>query len=324
MTKISPLFDQADQIAIVAAFVREPGLRCIQENILRAVSRGARVQVLTGDYLGITQPSALEMLLDWSSATRATTTDNDPTETPSTQGTLEARVIETQKLPKGQQSFHPKSWRFERSADCWGVAFVGSSNLSRSALCAGIEWNLGITRVQEPIHSTRSNAHSKIFGKTPARWMPHGLKHTRRACTPNRLYNPNPKTTPHTRLTIYTHRTKSKKKRLMPCAQAAPKEKPAPSSSWQRSWKNAARDPRLCTACRRIEQNTQALVYRAPPRTSPPSRRTLPHTLAHAPKPTTHRLVHGRQQRLGRRRRICIRRKARALPDAQTPARADI
>lgn len=150
MTKISPLFDQADQIAIVAAFVREPGLRCIQENILRAVSRGARVQVLTGDYLGITQPSALEMLLDWSSATRATTTDNDPTETPSTQGTLEARVIETQKLPKGQQSFHPKSWRFERSADCWGVAFVGSSNLSRSALCAGIEWNLGITRVQEP------------------------------------------------------------------------------------------------------------------------------------------------------------------------------
>jgi hypothetical protein len=37
-------------------------------------------------------------------------------------------------------AFHPKAYIFERAAGT-GVAFVGSSNLSHSALLTGIEWN---------------------------------------------------------------------------------------------------------------------------------------------------------------------------------------
>ena len=46
------------------------------------------------------------------------------------------RVFETR-----SGSFHPKAWRF-RAADRQGAAIVGSSNLSRTALTTGAEWNL--------------------------------------------------------------------------------------------------------------------------------------------------------------------------------------
>jgi hypothetical protein len=46
--------------------------------------------------------------------------------------------------PMAPSAFHPKSWLFEGVG--FGVAFVGSSNLSASALGAGIEWNLRVER----------------------------------------------------------------------------------------------------------------------------------------------------------------------------------
>lgn len=133
---VLPLFDLAAEIAIVAAFVQESGLDRIRVAVDSAVRRGARVRVITGDYLNITQADALETLLDWEQATQS---DDD-----GQRGAFAARVIEVERLPTRSKSFHPKSWRFE-SADL-GVAFVGSSNLSRSALESGIEWNLRVDR----------------------------------------------------------------------------------------------------------------------------------------------------------------------------------
>jgi superfamily II DNA or RNA helicase/diadenosine tetraphosphate (Ap4A) HIT family hydrolase/SOS-response transcriptional repressor LexA len=144
---VLPLFEQADEIAIIAAFVQQSGLRRIESALMRAMARGARVRLLTGDYLDITQASALEELLDWESATRVATDDEH--DAPSTlRGSLVTRIVETAKLPGRTRAFHPKSWRFE--SDRWGIAFVGSSNLSLSALDTGIEWNLGISRQKEP------------------------------------------------------------------------------------------------------------------------------------------------------------------------------
>lgn len=144
---VLPLFEEADEIAIVAAFVQASGLRRIKDALMRAVARGARVRLLTGDYLDLTQASALEQLLDWESATRVVTEDEH--DTPSIPpGSLVTRIVETAKLPGRMRSFHPKSWRFEHKR--WGIAFVGSSNLSLSALDTGIEWNLGFSRQKEP------------------------------------------------------------------------------------------------------------------------------------------------------------------------------
>lgn len=134
---VLPLFDRADDIAIVAAFVQASGLGRIREATELALRRGAQIRIVTGDYLNITQADALATLLDWEHASES---DDDEAK-----GRLEARVIEVEKLAPRASSFHPKSWRFE--AKNFGIAFVGSSNLSRSALVdTGIEWNLRVER----------------------------------------------------------------------------------------------------------------------------------------------------------------------------------
>lgn len=139
---VLPLFERADEIAIVAAFVQESGLERIRAAVHAALmreGRGARIRIITGNYLDITQASALEILLDWQHETEPE--DGDEREGG---GRLEARIIEVERLPPRVRSFHPKSWRFESRT--FGVAFVGSSNLSRTALDTGIEWNLRVDR----------------------------------------------------------------------------------------------------------------------------------------------------------------------------------
>lgn len=133
---VLPLFDQATKITIVAAFVQESGLLRLRHAVRGALARGACVRIITGDYLEITQVSALELLLDWQ---RARAGDEE-----SPAGQFEARVVEVATLPGRTRSFHPKSWCF--SSETLGIAFVGSSNLSRSALDTGIEWNLRVDR----------------------------------------------------------------------------------------------------------------------------------------------------------------------------------
>jgi len=109
----------ATRVDIVAAFVMRSGLHEIVEELDDALARGARVRLLTGDTLSITEPEALATLL---------TRVGDG---------LEVRLY---CCPRGQ-SFHAKAYVFV-GADERGVAYVGSSNLSRSALREGVEWNL--------------------------------------------------------------------------------------------------------------------------------------------------------------------------------------
>src|SRR5262245_33358731 len=136
---VLPLFQSANEIDIVAAFVQESGLERIQTATLAALGRGARIRIVTGNYLDITQASALELLLDWE---QASGDESSP-------GRLEAAVVEVERLPPRVRSFHPKAWRFESRS--FGSAFVGSSNLSRSALDTGIEWNLRVDRDRDSI-----------------------------------------------------------------------------------------------------------------------------------------------------------------------------
>ena len=50
---------RAKQIDIIVSFLMESGVRMILNDIRAALERGAKVRILTGNYLGITQPSAL-------------------------------------------------------------------------------------------------------------------------------------------------------------------------------------------------------------------------------------------------------------------------
>ena len=53
---------QADSVDIVVSFLMESGVRMLLGELDNALKRGAKIRILTGNYLGITQPSALYLI----------------------------------------------------------------------------------------------------------------------------------------------------------------------------------------------------------------------------------------------------------------------
>jgi diadenosine tetraphosphate (Ap4A) HIT family hydrolase/HKD family nuclease len=180
---VLPLFDWARQIAIVSAFVQESGLRRIGPAVDRALGNGARIRLVTGDYLDITQVGALEQLLDWQNASCISDDEEDDS---APRGRLEARVVEVDQLPGRTRAFHPKSWRFWSEER--GTAFVGSSNLSLSALDTGIEWNLRIDRANDPeAYKSVGEAFEALWSSSrtlTAEWIEAYAARTRQAAQP--------------------------------------------------------------------------------------------------------------------------------------------
>lgn len=114
--------DSADSVDLAVAFALESGVNLIFPWLEDLLGRGGQLRLVVGDYLDVTEPSALRKLRDL-----------DKEGLP---GRLDGRVFETRGT-----SFHPKAWLF-RATGSKGATIVGSSNLSRSALTNGVEWNL--------------------------------------------------------------------------------------------------------------------------------------------------------------------------------------
>ncbi|MDP2306779.1 MAG: DEAD/DEAH box helicase family protein [Pseudomonadota bacterium] len=146
---LAPLLARAAHIDILAAFVQDSGLTAIEPAVREALARGARFRIITGNYLDITQVDALRRLADWAGMNEAERAAEGDALVVT--GNLQARVIETKLI--GGRAFHPKAWHLR--GDDFGVAFVGSSNLSRSALHDGVEWNLRVDRHRDPLAWTR-------------------------------------------------------------------------------------------------------------------------------------------------------------------------
>ena len=106
----------AKRIDIIVSFLMESGVKMLLKDLERAMDQGTEVRILTGNYLGITQPSALYLIKQ----------------------KLGDRV-DLRFYNEKERSFHPKSYIFHY-AD-YSDIYIGSSNISRSALTSGIEWN---------------------------------------------------------------------------------------------------------------------------------------------------------------------------------------
>ena len=52
----------AESVDIIVSFLMESGVKMIVKDLEKALKRGAKIRILTGNYLGITQPSALYMI----------------------------------------------------------------------------------------------------------------------------------------------------------------------------------------------------------------------------------------------------------------------
>ena len=107
---------KAKQIDIIVSFLMESGVRMLLNDMKRALERGVKIRILTGNYLGITQPSALYLI----------------------KSELGDRV-DLRLYNETSRSFHPKSYIFHYESS--NEIYIGSSNISKSALTSGIEWN---------------------------------------------------------------------------------------------------------------------------------------------------------------------------------------
>ena len=113
-------FLRATQIDIVVSFLMESGVRLLLDDFREALDRGVKIRLLTGNYLGITQPSALYLL----------------------KKELDDR-IDLRFYNQMNRSFHPKAYIFHHVSQ--SEIYIGSSNISKSALTSGIEWNYRFT-----------------------------------------------------------------------------------------------------------------------------------------------------------------------------------
>lgn len=119
-------FKSAESIDFIVSFLMESGVKMILPDLREAINRGVKVRILTGKYLGITQPTALYLL-------KSEFGDK-----------IDLRFYYTQT----EQAFHPKAYFFHKKNG--SDVFVGSSNISRSALTSGIEWNYRLNSNQNP------------------------------------------------------------------------------------------------------------------------------------------------------------------------------
>lgn len=116
LPKLKESFRKAISIDIIVAFLMESGVKLLKDELKEVVNKNIPIRILTGNYLNITQPQALYMLKD-----------------------IMGDKVDLRFYNVPNKSFHPKAYIFEYEKG--GDLYVGSSNISKSALTSGIEWN---------------------------------------------------------------------------------------------------------------------------------------------------------------------------------------
>ena len=122
------------EACLAVSFILGSGLDLIEGALRAALLRGATIRLLPTDYLDVTEPETLRRLL-------------------AMPGRFDLRVYS-----HPARSFHPKAYLFDRGAGA-GRAFVGSANLSRSGLAAGVEWTWSIE------DTDRGHPMAELFGR---------------------------------------------------------------------------------------------------------------------------------------------------------------
>lgn len=114
----------ADSIDLLCAFVRWNGLRMIRPALEDFCADGKPLRVITTVYTGSTERKALDWLVS-----------------------IGARVKVS--YDTRTTRLHAKAWLFERGTG-YSTAFIGSSNLTHSAMLDGVEWNVRLAQASTP------------------------------------------------------------------------------------------------------------------------------------------------------------------------------
>jgi superfamily II DNA or RNA helicase len=116
--------ESADRIDLIIAFIRWSGLRLVEPRLRAFIEAGHELRVITTTYTGSTERRAIEHLVG-----------------------LGAKVKVSYHTDSTR--LHAKAWLFHRQSG-FSTVFIGSSNLSTSAMVDGVEWNVRLSQTDAP------------------------------------------------------------------------------------------------------------------------------------------------------------------------------
>lgn len=116
--------ESTDRVDLLCSFIKFQGVRLLTQKLSAARQRGVPIRVLTTVYLGATDRRALDELV---------------------------RLGATVKISYEwrRTRLHAKAWFLHRDSGL-STAYIGSSNLSKSAMSDGLEWNVRLSSRETP------------------------------------------------------------------------------------------------------------------------------------------------------------------------------